>query len=94
MNADSTLDPLRILLIDDRRDALLPVQKLLQYEKHAVATAGDGPTAVSKAAEFFCRRSCFCDIGLPGGMDGDMQWASPAQASPRRPTTYLVALTG
>jgi CheY-like chemotaxis protein len=59
----------RILIIDDRRDAVLPLNKMLIMEGHTVEIAQDGASGVAKAAEFR-PRVVLCDIGLPGEMNG------------------------
>ena len=41
----------RVLVIDDRRDAVVPVRKMLQLLGHEVAVAGDGESGLAKAKE-------------------------------------------
>jgi PAS domain S-box-containing protein len=82
----------RILIIDDRRDALLPLHKMLQMDGHIVAAALDGPSGISKAAEFR-PRVVLCDIGLPGEMNG-YAVSRALRAMPEMSSTYLVAVTG
>jgi PAS domain S-box-containing protein len=82
----------RILLIDDRRDAILPVQKMLTKDGHLVATALDGPGGVEAAREFK-PEIVLCDIGLPGAMDGYGVIRAIRQ-DPDLSALYVVALTG
>jgi CheY-like chemotaxis protein len=60
--------PLRILVVDDNRDAADSLAILVELMGHDVEVAFDGPEAVARAR----RRAphvVLCDIGLPG-MDG------------------------
>jgi CheY-like chemotaxis protein len=82
----------RILIIDDRRDALLPLHKMLQMDGHIVAAALDGPSGIAKAADFR-PRVVLCDIGLPGEMNG-YAVSRALRAMPEMSSTYLVAVTG
>ncbi len=61
--------PRRVLLIDDRRDAILPVRKMLELAGHEVFTAADGASGVA-LARAIRPDVIFCDIGLPDGMNG------------------------
>jgi CheY-like chemotaxis protein len=63
-----TPSDLRILVVDDNRDAALSLAMVLQMEGHKVKTAHDGPSALSLCAEF-SPDAVFLDLGLPG-MDG------------------------
>jgi PAS domain S-box-containing protein len=84
--------PRRVLLIDDRRDAILPVRKMLELAGHEVFTAADGAGGVA-LARAIRPEVVFCDIGLPDGMSG-----YDVAAAVRRDLTmggiYLVALSG
>jgi PAS domain S-box-containing protein len=88
--ASSTCE--RILIIDDRRDALIPLSKMLQMEGHVVVTAQDGRTGVVKATEFM-PHVVLCDIGLPGEMNG-YEVSRALRDMPETRSTYLVAVTG
>lgn len=89
--ADGQVGPLRILLVDDRRDAILPLRKMLQLMGHEVHTAGDGRTALARARE--TRPDVvFCDIGLPD-LSG-YEVAQAIRAEPELASAYLVAITG
>jgi PAS domain S-box-containing protein len=82
----------RILLIDDRRDSLLPMQKMLTLAGHDVTTAPDAPTGLAAARQFH-PEIVLCDIGLPGGMTG-YEFAKVVRADPALQGIYLVAVTG
>ncbi|MGE0605707.1 MAG: ATP-binding protein [Pirellulales bacterium] len=83
---------LRILIIDDRRDAIYPLQVLLTKMGHHVLAASDGPSGV-EAAQREKPDLVLCDIGLPGGFDGyDVARALRGNAGTRHAT--LVAVTG
>ena len=64
----------RVLLIDDRRDALMPAERMLQMLGHEVATAMDGPAGLAKAREF-SPEVVLCDIGLAGQLSDGAQLA-------------------
>ena len=84
--------PRHVLLIDDRRDAIWPVQKFLEMEGHRVSTACDGPSGLGKARE--CRPDVvLCDIGLAGSMNG-YEVAMALGALGHRQAMYVVAVTG
>jgi CheY-like chemotaxis protein len=84
--------PRRVLLIDDRRDAILPARKMLEMAGHEVFTAADGASGVA-LARAMRPDIIFCDIGLPDGMSG-----YDVVAAVRRDSTlsgvYVVALSG
>jgi len=84
--------PTRVLLIDDRRDSLLPLRVLLTRDGHTVFEAADGTSGLDVA-----RREqpavILCDIGLPGGMSGyDVAKAIREESSLE--SVYLVAVSG
>ena len=81
----------RVLVIDDRRDAVVPVRKMLQLLGHEVAVAGDGESGLAKAKEFG-PDVVLCDIGLPD-MNGYLV-AKALRAIPQSRSAYLVAVTG
>lgn len=85
-------DPLRVLVVDDNRDVLHVVSKLLKLGGHTVATALDGSTGVELAREFH-PDLVLCDIGLPGEMNG-YKVAEALRADPVTRWTRLVAVTG
>ncbi|HEX6961466.1 MAG TPA: PAS domain S-box protein [Lacipirellula sp.] len=82
----------RILIIDDRRDALIPLNRMLQMEGHTVETAQDGAAGIAKAADFL-PDVVLCDIGLPGEMNG-YAVSRALRAMPETASAYLVAVTG
>ncbi len=82
----------RVLLVDDRRDAILPLARMLEWEGHVVATAMDGPTGLAQAAEFH-PDVVLCDIGLAGDMNG-YEVCRALRATSEFAEAYLVAVTG
>lgn len=82
---------MRILIVDDNRDAADLLAALLGGLGHAAWAVYDGPAAL---ASFARRRPelCFVDIGMPG-MDG-YETARRLRAMPGGTEVQLVALTG
>ena len=60
---------LRVLVVDDNRDVLHLMSKLLTVSGHTVAVAKDGSAGVEAARQFH-PDLVLCDIGLPGDMNG------------------------
>ena len=85
------LKPHRILLIDDRRDAVVPLQKMLKLMGQDVAVASDAQSGLRKAREFL-PEIVLCDIGLPD-MNG-YEVAQALRAEQALSSAYLVAATG
>ncbi len=83
---------LRILVIDDRRDASYPLQVLLTKMGHKVMVASDGPSGV-EIAKRETPDVVLCDIGLPDGFDGYAVARELRGFAGTRLTT-LVAVTG
>lgn len=81
----------RVLLIDDRRDSILPLQKMLKLLGQKVETAIDGKSALEKARQFQ-PEIVLCDIGLPD-MNG-YEVARAMRSDPILNSAYLVAVTG
>lgn len=82
---------MRILIVDDNRDAADLLAALLGGLGHAAWAAYDGPTALDS----FVRRRpelCFVDIGMPG-MDG-YETARRMRTLPGGQGVHLIALTG
>src|SRR5438874_6693609 len=80
----------RVLVVDDNRDAANSLTRLLRVRGYEVRTAYDGPTALSEAMDF--QPACvFLDIGLPG-IDG-YDVARQLRQHPELQTAKLVALT-
>jgi PAS domain S-box-containing protein len=82
----------RILIIDDRRDAILPLNQMLLMEGHTVAMAQDGVSGIAKAVEFQ-PHVILCDIGLPGDVNG-YAVCRALRAKSETAGAYLVAVTG
>jgi two-component system, chemotaxis family, CheB/CheR fusion protein len=84
---------LRVLVVDDNRDAADSLQMVLEQQGgHAVHVAYDGPTGVTAAVEFRPDMALL-DIGLPKGMDG-YEVARRLRALPGLERLPVVALTG
>jgi CheY-like chemotaxis protein len=81
----------RILVVDDNRDALEMLTRLLQDADHVVCSAADGHAALRSLDEFQ-PEIALLDIGLPG-MDG-YELAARLRSDPRCSATRLVAITG
>jgi PAS domain S-box-containing protein len=83
--------PSHILVVDDNEDALDILADVLRDAGHVVATAKDGPSALT-AVETFHPDVAILDIGLPV-MDG-YELAGRLRASLGDTTPPLIALTG
>jgi len=59
----------RILIVDDERSIRNSLKEILEFEKHEVDVAENGAQGLEKlsAGKF---ELMFCDIKMPGGMDG------------------------
>ena len=84
-------DSCRVLIIDDRRDAAYPLQRMLELGGHEVRVAADGATGVEVARSMH-PDVVLCDIGLPGGISG-YEVARLLRGSQETSSLYLVALT-
>jgi signal transduction histidine kinase/ActR/RegA family two-component response regulator len=82
----------RVLVIEDNADAAHSMQMLLALQGHEVEVAASGPAGL-EAARRFHPEVVFCDIGLPGGMDG-YAVARTLRGEPAGGSAYLIALTG
>ena len=82
----------RIVIIDDRRDASYPLQRMLELAGHDVQIATDGPRGIALVREFN-PDVVLCDIGLPGGVSG-YDVARELRQSPETASLLLVAVTG
>jgi PAS domain S-box-containing protein len=81
----------RILIVDDNADSAEALALALGTTGHEVRLAGDGPSALSAAAEFQ-PDVVLLDIGLPG-MDG-YEVARRLRSGSGLPHVFMVALTG
>jgi PAS domain S-box-containing protein len=82
---------LRVLVVDDNRDAAQSLAAVLSMEGHTVATAYDGLDALAQVASFE-PDVVMLDIGMPG-MNG-YEVARRIRAEPGGSRRLLVALTG
>jgi len=84
---------LRILVVDDNRDAADSLRMVLETQGgHKVRVAYDGSTGLAAARELRPDLALL-DIGLPKGMDG-YELARRLRRLPGQERTPLVALTG
>jgi signal transduction histidine kinase len=83
---------LRILVIEDNRDAAKSLQLLLSIQGHEVAVAFDGLTGLTTAREF-CPTVVISDLGLPGEQDG-YAVARAMRNDPVLAGVYLIAMSG
>ena len=84
--------PLRVLIIDDSRDAAHLQKILLIRLGHEVRVANSGPEGLETARSFE-PDIVLCDIGLPNGMDG-YQVATQLRSEVGKSKVFLVAVTG
>ncbi|MCC2668555.1 MAG: Chemotaxis protein methyltransferase CheR [Armatimonadetes bacterium] len=82
---------LRILVVEDNRDAAETLAEILELDGHKVEVAFSGPAGV-EAARRLRPDVVLCDIGLPG-MDG-YQVAASLRADPALAGMRLIAVTG
>ena len=91
MQASTAVQPLRVLVVDDNRDAAISLTMLLQMAGHETRTAHDGVEALDAAAAF---RPDFVllDIGLPK-LNG-YEVARKIRGEPWGKDIALIALSG
>jgi CheY-like chemotaxis protein len=82
---------LRVLVVDDNKDAADALHMLIEGHGHTARVAYSGVDAVSMAQEF-SPDIVLCDLGLPG-MDG-YEVARQLRAQPAHEASILVAVTG
>jgi CheY-like chemotaxis protein len=82
----------RVLVVDDNQDAAETFADLLRLEGHEVRVAADGRSALEEARRFR-PEVAFCDIGLPGDLDG-YALGRALRAEPGLEHALLVAMTG
>ena len=83
--------PLRVLIVEDHRDAAETLRDLLEVFGYKVELAYTGPDGVDAALHFH-PQVVLCDIGLPG-MDG-FQVAQKLRQHPATARMHLIAVTG
>ncbi|MES2788204.1 MAG: response regulator [Planctomycetota bacterium] len=83
---------LRILLIEDNRDAAKSLQLLLSLQGHEVQIAFDGQSGLEIARSWH-PDVVISDLGLPGEKDG-YGVAEALRADPSLSEVYLIALSG
>jgi CheY-like chemotaxis protein len=82
----------KVLLIDDRLDAILPIRLLLKRDGHEIFEANNGEDGVALAASVQ-PDVVLCDIGLPGKWDGfDVIRQLRLQIETK--TAYMIAVSG
>lgn len=83
--------PLRVLVVDDNRDAADSLSLLLATLGHRTRTAYGGAAALHAAAEFQ-PDAIFCDLGMP--VISGFEVAARLRSDPRFSRAVLVAVTG
>jgi CheY-like chemotaxis protein len=84
--------PRRILVIDDKRDAVEAMQCALELAGHRVDVAYAGASGIESARRLL-PEVVLCDIGLPGAADG-YQVARTLRAASPLDDSFIVAVTG
>jgi len=82
----------RILLIEDSLDTAESMQALLRLSGNEVEFALDGTAGIERAREFG-PDVVFCDLGLPGEIDG-FGVARALKGDGRSKSAWLIALSG
>ncbi|WOB07790.1 ATP-binding protein [Piscinibacter gummiphilus] len=82
---------LRVLVIDDNRDAAETLSMLLEAHGHDTHRAYNGRTGLDEASDFM-PQAVFCDIEMPG-MNG-YEVAAALRRDPRHAPALLIAVTG
>lgn len=80
----------RVLIVDDNRDAAESIAEYLELEGHEVKTVGDGERALA-SVPVFAPQVVLLDIGLPGMSGHDVARAIRAQ---QLQPMLLIAVTG
>lgn len=81
---------MRVLFVEDNKDALASVAAMLRFQKYDLVTAPDGPMAI-EMAKLYPPDVVLLDVGL-AGMDGyELARELRKQISDR--TLYIAALT-
>ena len=84
--------PLRILIVEDNRDAADSLRMLLELAGYTVEVAYTGRDGLEIARRFH-PQVALCDIGLPGGMDG-YDLARALRETPETAESHLIAISG
>lgn len=92
IDQSADLPRLRILTIDDRADARLPIKVLLTKDGHEVLEAASAEEGL-EVARTHHPEIIICDIGLPGEMNG-YDVAKEIRRDSQMSSVYLVALSG
>lgn len=88
----ATEHTLRVLVVEDSRDAAEMLESALTLIGHTAAVAHTGPQGIEMATKFR-PDVVLCDIGLPGGVTG-YDVARKLRSHPETRDMRLVALTG
>ena len=91
VSAPSPTGHLRVLLVEDNRDAADSLRMLLEFSGYKVTVAYSGAEGV-KVAKEFRPDIIVCDIGLPG-MDG-FAVAKALRENPETAAARIIAVTG
>jgi signal transduction histidine kinase len=89
--ADTAVQRMRILVVDDNADAADTMAMLLRADGHAVQVAYNAAQAL-EAAQGFLPEAVFCDLGMRG-MSGH-EFAAHVRRDRRLGAALLVAITG
>lgn len=82
----------KVLLIDDRLDAILPIRLLLKRDGHEIFEANNGVDGVALAASVQ-PDVVLCDIGLPGKWDG-YDVIRQLRLQVQTQAAYMIAVSG
>lgn len=87
-----TGDPLRVLIVEDNRDAADSLRMVLELTGHKAEVAYTGHQAIEKAKKIR-PAVVLCDLGLPGGMSG-YDVARALRQDPQTANIRLLAISG
>jgi CheY-like chemotaxis protein len=82
----------KVLIIDDRYDAILPIRVLLKRDGHEIFEAHSGEEGVELATKAQ-PDVVLCDIGLPGKWDG-YDVVRELRARIETQAAYMIAVSG
>ncbi len=83
---------LRVLIVEDNRDAAATLGELLQLSGHEVELSFDGRSGLAKAHQFL-PQVIISDLGLPGEVDG-YELARRVRDHPQLAGVHLIAVSG